>query len=186
VSDREKNAPALVPIDFSSPSYRALAWAADMAACKKTEQVVLHVVHDLGEAVIKMCNSGGRITACIAKFISDDLASQFKAFYEIDRAGEEYLHPKHKIHLAGLGGFQGSVYNGIYNGYSGFAGRPTDKQLVQGWAEGMPPGRTVGYLSISPRHPAICMPCLLLHKWIDQVLKDDKSFLSSSLSHYGT
>ena len=161
-----------------------------MAACKKTEQVVLHVVHDLGEAVIKMCNSGGRITACIAKFISDDLASQFKAFYEIDRAGEEYLHPKHKIHLAGLGGFQGSVYNGIYNGYPGFAGRPTDNLSRAGQkvclTAHMSPGRTVGYLSISPRHPAICMPCLLLHKWIDQVLKDDKSFLSSSLSHYGT
>ena len=50
MSDKENRAPILVPIDFSPESIEALAWAADIAACKKTELVVLHVVHDLGEA----------------------------------------------------------------------------------------------------------------------------------------
>jgi len=97
------------------------------------------------QVVITMCNSGGRSTACLAKFISDGLASRFKAFYEIDRADEQYLNPKHKIHLAGLGGFQGSVYNGVYNGYSGFHGRVTAMQPIQGWKGGKPNGPSVSW-----------------------------------------
>jgi hypothetical protein len=78
-----------------------------------------------GKAVITMCNSGGRSTVCVAKFVPDVLASRFKTFYEIDRPGDAYVNPKHKVHLAGLGGVQGSVYNGVYDGYSGFPGRAT-------------------------------------------------------------
>jgi rhodanese-related sulfurtransferase len=95
------------------------------------------------QVVITMCNSGGRSTACLAKFVSDDLASRFKAFYEIDRADRLYISPKHKIHLAGLGGFQGSAYNGVYIGDSGFYGRPTDVQPIQGWKQGKPNGLSV-------------------------------------------
>lgn len=97
------------------------------------------------KVVITMCNSGGRSTVCIAKFIPDQLASKFKAFYEIDRAGEEYVHPKHGLHLAGLGGFQGSAYNGIYNGYAGYPGRSVSSQAVQGWKDGKPSGPSVSW-----------------------------------------
>jgi len=97
------------------------------------------------QAVITMCNSGGRSTACIAKFVSDDLAARFKAVYEIDRAGEQYLHPEHKIHLAGLGGFQGSAYKGVYNGSAGYPGRQAATQPVQEWKQGLPNGPSVSW-----------------------------------------
>ena len=45
-----KAAPILVPVDFSSYSEAALLCAADLAAVLKAPLVVLHVVHDPGEA----------------------------------------------------------------------------------------------------------------------------------------
>jgi nucleotide-binding universal stress UspA family protein len=50
MSKRKQNLPVLVPVDFSAASANALVWAADMAACWKAPLVILHVVHDLGEA----------------------------------------------------------------------------------------------------------------------------------------
>ncbi|MEN8183965.1 MAG: hypothetical protein ABFS46_15670 [Myxococcota bacterium] len=97
------------------------------------------------QVVITMCNSGGRSTACVAKFLSEALASRFKAFYEIDRPGDAYVNPQHGIHLAGLGGYQGSAYGGVYNGSAGFPGRPTAKQPVQGWKQGAPRGPSVSW-----------------------------------------
>jgi len=49
-SSQKQSAPVLVPVDFSPASEAALLWAAEMAACGKTGLVILHVVHDLGEA----------------------------------------------------------------------------------------------------------------------------------------
>jgi hypothetical protein len=95
--------------------------------------------------VITMCNSGGRSSACVAKFVSDGLASRFEAIYEIDRPGEEYLNPTHGIHLAGLGGYQGSAYQGIYNGSAGYPDRKTSGQRVRGWTEGRPNGPSVSW-----------------------------------------
>jgi hypothetical protein len=97
------------------------------------------------EVVITMCNPGGRSSACVVKFIPDALASRFKAFYEIDRAGDEYRHPEHGIHLAGSGGFQGSAYMGAYNGSAGFPGRRTANNPVQGWKQGAPNGPSVSW-----------------------------------------
>lgn len=45
-----KAAPILVPVDFSPYSEAALLCAADLAAVLKAPLVVLHVVHDPGEA----------------------------------------------------------------------------------------------------------------------------------------
>lgn len=50
MSKEKQNAPVLVPVDFSFISEAALVWAAEMAACRKSRLVILHVVHDLGEA----------------------------------------------------------------------------------------------------------------------------------------
>jgi len=97
------------------------------------------------KVVISMCNSGGRSTACLVKFVPDDIAARFDAFYEIDRHGDGYLNPEHKVHLAGLGGFQGSVYDGVYNGYSGFVGRDTGMQPDRGWRHGRPRGPSVSW-----------------------------------------
>jgi nucleotide-binding universal stress UspA family protein len=43
-------APLLVPVDFSTNSGLALAWATHTAACVEAPLVVLHVVHDPAEA----------------------------------------------------------------------------------------------------------------------------------------
>jgi len=50
VNNKKQRAPVLAPVDFSPASEAALLWAAEMAACRKTNLVILHVVHDLGEA----------------------------------------------------------------------------------------------------------------------------------------
>jgi len=97
------------------------------------------------QVLITMCNSGGRSTVCIAKFVPDDLAARFKAIYEIDRAGDPYINPDHGIHLAGLGGFQGSAYGGIYNGSAGFPGRHTAGRPILGWQQGAPVGPSVSW-----------------------------------------
>ena len=49
MSNKKHNAPILVPVDFSPTSEAALLWAADMATCKVTPLVILHVVHDPGK-----------------------------------------------------------------------------------------------------------------------------------------
>lgn len=50
MAHKAKTAPILVPVDFSAYSVAALEWAADMAARLGAPLVVLHVVHDPGEA----------------------------------------------------------------------------------------------------------------------------------------
>lgn len=50
MSKKKHSSPILVPVDFSPASEAALVWAADMAACKNTTLVMLHVVHDSGES----------------------------------------------------------------------------------------------------------------------------------------
>lgn len=50
MSNKKQNAAILVPVDFSPASEAAVVWAADIAASRKTHLVILHVVHDLGEA----------------------------------------------------------------------------------------------------------------------------------------
>ena len=50
MSKRKQKAPVLVPVDFSPASAEAVVWAAEVAACWHVPLVILHVVHDLGEA----------------------------------------------------------------------------------------------------------------------------------------
>lgn len=114
-------------------------------APERLKKSIERLADDGVQAVITMCNSGGRSTACVAKFIPEALASRFKAFYEIDRPGDQYSSSTQKVHLAGLGGFQGSVYNGVYNGYSGFPGRTTEVQPILGWEQGKPRGPSVSW-----------------------------------------
>ena len=47
---KEKNRPILVPVDFSSHSEAALVCAAELAEKLGNELIILHVVHDPGEA----------------------------------------------------------------------------------------------------------------------------------------
>ena len=47
---KEKNSPILVPVDFSSHSETALVNAAELAGKLGTGLIILHVVHDPGEA----------------------------------------------------------------------------------------------------------------------------------------
>ena len=77
--------------------------------------------------------------------VSDGLAARFKAIYEIDRAGEAYIHPNFGIHLDGLRRFQGSSYASVYNGTAGYPGRQTEAQPVRGWQTGAPGGPQVSW-----------------------------------------
>jgi rhodanese-related sulfurtransferase len=103
--------------------------------------------------VITMCNSGGRSTQCPATFLDDEVAVRFAAIYEIDRPGEQYVVPDDVAaatglpagrHMAGLGGYNGSDYKGVYNGSVGFPGRQTDRQPVVGWPDA-PSGPSVSW-----------------------------------------
>lgn len=103
--------------------------------------------------VITMCNSGGRSTQCPASFLYDEVAARFAAIYEIDRPGEEYVVPEDVAaatglpagrHMAGLGGYNGSDYKGIYNGSVGFPARQTDRRPVLGWPDA-PSGPSVSW-----------------------------------------
>ena len=47
---KQKNSPILIPIDFSSHSETALVYAAELAGKLGTGLIILHVVHDPGEA----------------------------------------------------------------------------------------------------------------------------------------
>ena len=44
------NGPVLVAVDFTPDSAAALLWACDYAACVKARVLVLHVIHDPGDA----------------------------------------------------------------------------------------------------------------------------------------
>jgi nucleotide-binding universal stress UspA family protein len=50
MSSTHDKSPILVPVDFSSHSEKALVFAMKMARCMNAPVVVLHVVHDPGEA----------------------------------------------------------------------------------------------------------------------------------------
>ncbi len=66
------------------------------------------------DVLITFCRSGGRSEDCLVDFETD----LFDAFYEIDQ-------PDGK---SGRGGFEGTSYNNVYNGYRGFPGRFTEIQ----------------------------------------------------------
>ena len=98
---------------------------------------------------ITMCNSGGRSTQCPLAFLELDVQDRFALWYEIDKAGDQYITPAAfgepplvgnvpglpppGIHMATLGGYSGSDYGGDYNGIIGFPGRLTKNQPSTGW-----------------------------------------------------
>jgi hypothetical protein len=73
------------------------------------------------EILIVFCKSGGRSTSCIVN-LDEEIAAKFDAIYEIDEpSGPD-------TGVRGVGGFEGSAYNQVYNGYVGFPGRLTEVQ----------------------------------------------------------
>jgi rhodanese-related sulfurtransferase len=63
------------------------------------------------DVVIFFCRSGGRSQACLAYFDT----TLFDEVYEIDQPDGQ----------SGYGGFEGTTYGSVYNGYRGFPGRMT-------------------------------------------------------------
>lgn len=115
---------------------------------------------------ITMCNSGGRSTQCPLNFLWKGVQDRFFAWYEIDRAGDEYITPEAfglpafveagapppGIHMAVLGGYSGSDYGGDYNGIVGFPGRFTNRKPVSGWTVGDP---GVDFRFAAPSGPSV-------------------------------
>jgi rhodanese-related sulfurtransferase len=66
------------------------------------------------DTVILYCRSGGRSTDCTADFNTE----LFLGVYEIDDP----------TGIEGRGGFEGTSYHNVFNGYRGFPGRPTQLQ----------------------------------------------------------
>ena len=118
---------------------------------------------------ITMCNSGGRSTQCPLNFLDPDVRERFTAWYEIDRAGDEYITPDAfglpafveagapppGIHMALLGGYSGSDYAGDYNGIIGFPGRQTEKQPVSGWLVPDDTGGPLDFRFAAPSGPSV-------------------------------
>jgi rhodanese-related sulfurtransferase len=77
---------------------------------------IASLVQDGVEVLIVYCRTGGRSTDCTYQFDTD----AFFAVYEIDDPAEN----------RGYGGFEGSSYSNVYNGYLGFPGRQTSLQAV--------------------------------------------------------
>lgn len=50
MTEKEQATPLLVPVDFSDSSKAALEFAAELAACLGNQLLILHVVHDPGDA----------------------------------------------------------------------------------------------------------------------------------------
>jgi nucleotide-binding universal stress UspA family protein len=50
MASKHKNGPILIPVDFSPHSETALVWAAELAETLGNKLVILHVVHDPGDA----------------------------------------------------------------------------------------------------------------------------------------
>jgi nucleotide-binding universal stress UspA family protein len=50
MTSKHKNGPILIPVDFSPHSETALVWAAELAETLGNKLVILHVVHDPGDA----------------------------------------------------------------------------------------------------------------------------------------
>jgi rhodanese-related sulfurtransferase len=71
------------------------------------------------EVLIVYCRSGSRSSTCGTQI---DEENKFQAVYEIDDPVPGSA--------GGVGGFEGSPYGEVYNGYHGFPGRLTDVQSV--------------------------------------------------------
>jgi rhodanese-related sulfurtransferase len=71
------------------------------------------------EVLIVYCRSGSRSSTCGTQI---DNEGNFQAVYEIDDPVPGSA--------GGVGGFEGSPYGEVYNGYHGFPGRLTDVQSV--------------------------------------------------------
>jgi rhodanese-related sulfurtransferase len=78
------------------------------------------LIQDGVQVVILFCRSGGRSTACVGDVTAAPVFDMFKEVYEIDDPAG----------TPGRGGFQGSDYRNVYNGYLGFPSRPTKLQDV--------------------------------------------------------
>jgi rhodanese-related sulfurtransferase len=92
------------------------------------------------EVIIFFCRSGERSEKCLMSFPLD-LFSKFDAIYEIDQPDGEN----------GRGGFEGTSYNNVYNGYRGFPERVTDiqKNPSVSWKDAGLPIKT----SVNPLKP---------------------------------
>ena len=80
--------PVLVPVDFSKHSEAALVHATEIAACRKSEIIVLHVVHDPAE----MPGFYMKKKKKVLNRMQDAAAEMLKEF--LSEVNEQYPHAK--------------------------------------------------------------------------------------------
>jgi rhodanese-related sulfurtransferase len=104
---------SLSPIALNIP-YKL--WVEDSYTLSENPNFISEIegLNDDYDVLIFFCRSGGRSEDCLLDFNTD----LFDAIYEIDQ-------PDGK---SGRGGFEGSSYSNVYNGYRGFPERLTEIQ----------------------------------------------------------
>lgn len=104
---------SLTPIAISIPYFLWNEETAGLIANGNFGQDVEALAEDYN-VLIFFCRSGGRSEACLEDFDT----TPFDAIYEIDQPDGE----------SGYGGFEGTSYSNVYNGYRGFPERLTEIQ----------------------------------------------------------
>jgi len=93
-----------------------LLWSSSGPAFNTSFVPTVHSLANSYDVLILFCRTGGR--AWMATNVFD--RSRFDAVYVIDAPGGP----------SQVGGFSGSSYSNVYNGYVGFPGRQTDVQAI--------------------------------------------------------
>jgi rhodanese-related sulfurtransferase len=123
------------PIALSIP-YRLWDESEAKLVANGAFETEINALADQGAKVlIVFCRTGGRSTSCILN-LDPAVAGRFAALYEIDDPSGLF---------AGFGGFEGSSYKEVYNGYLGFPGRLTEARETPSasWKDAGLPMRTL-------------------------------------------
>ncbi|MCP4701092.1 MAG: universal stress protein [Gammaproteobacteria bacterium] len=92
----------IVPIDFSPSSEAAAVYASELATCQKVPLVLLHVVHDLGEAPGYYAIKGGKKHMRKMEDVAKEMIDKFEQKLNKDHPGFKALKKVETAMITGL------------------------------------------------------------------------------------